>query len=169
MDSGKPTSSKVHRHMNKCDSCRKYAELCTSLKPKFTQDKHLILQNFHAGLNKKIMAGIPEKPELLPESGRKVRDHNWPFRRLALMPSLAAAVSVLAISISILFFVLPRAKQTPSLGQISTLVSAASPENVLLGVESPLEKEYAELKRTFESTSKLLISSFEFRIGPQAK
>jgi hypothetical protein len=155
--------------MSKCDSCREYAELCTSLKPKFTQDKHLILQEFEEALNKKIMAAIPEKPEPEPEPGRRATAPKGPLRRPALVPSLAATISVMAITIGVLFFVLPRAEQTPSLGQISSFVSAASPENVLINVESPLEKEYAELKRAFESTGKFLISSFEFRIGQQAK
>ena len=168
MDSGKSTSGKVQRHMSKCESCQEYAELCTSLKPKFIQDKQVILQDFDEGLNKKIMAAIPEKPELVYESGQRTQKRRRSFRRPALIPSLAAALTVLVISISI-FFVLPRTKQTPSLGQISTLVSAASPENVLLKVESPLEKEYTELKRAFESTGKYLISSFEFRLGQQAK
>ncbi len=160
MDSGKPTSRKVQRHMRRCDSCREYAELCTSLKPKFTQDKKAILEDFDESLNKKIMMAIPGRTELGTEPRRKT---------LALIPSLAAAITVLVISVSIIFLTLPRSKQMPPLGPISTLVSAASPENVLLKVESPLEKEYTELKRTFESTSKFLISSFDFRIGQQAK
>ena len=168
MDSGKPTSGKVQKHMTKCDSCREYAELCTSLKPKFTKDKQSILQDFDNSLNKRIMASIPERPERTPEPGHKTRPL-WPsVRRPALIPSLAAALAVLVISIGILF-ILPRSKQTPSMGQISTLISAASPEDLLSKVESPLEKEYTELKRTLESTSKFLISSFDFRIGPQAK
>ena len=169
MDSGKSTSGKVQKHMSKCESCREYAELCTSLKPKFTQDKNLILQDFDESLNKTIMAAITEKPVPGPEQKRKERASKWQFQRPALIPSLAAVVCVVALSIGILYFALPRAKQTPSLGQISTLISAASPENMLSSVESPLEKEYAELKRAFESTGKFLISSFEFRIGQQAK
>ena len=169
IDSGKPTSGAVQKHMNKCDSCQEYAELCTSLKPMFTQDKQSILENIDETLNKKIMSSIPELPELDSESGRKFSRQNFPFRRPVLIPSLAAAFTVLVISISIIFLALPRSKQGPSLGQISTLVSAASPEDILSKLESPLEKEYAELKRTLESTSKFLISSFDFRIGQQAK
>jgi hypothetical protein len=169
MDSGKPTSSKVQRHMTKCDSCREYAELCTSLKPKFTQDKQAILEEFDESLNKKIMSGIPEHIDPGSEPSRRIHARKFSFRRPALIPSLAAALTVLVISISIIFLTLPRAKQRPTLGQISTLFSAASPEDVLSKVESPLEKEYAELKRTFESTSKYLISSFDFRLGQQAK
>lgn len=169
MDSQKATSGLVQRHMRRCDSCREYAELCASLKPKFTQDKQAILQNFDENLNKKIMMAIPEKIKFGSEPERKTRAQNSLFRRPAFVPSLAAALTVLAISISILFFALPRTKQRQPLGQISALVSAASPEDVLSKVESPLEKEYAELKRTLESTSKFLISSLDLRFGPQAK
>ena len=169
MDSQKATSGLVQRHMHRCDSCREYAELCASLKPKFTLDKQAILQDFDESLNKKIMMAIPEQIELGLEPVRKTHAHKYPFRRPVLIPSLAAALTVLVISISIIFFALPRSKQRPPLGQISALVSAASPEDVLSKVESPLEKEYTELKRTLESTSKFLISSFDFRIGQQAK
>jgi hypothetical protein len=160
MDSGKTTSGNVQRHMNKCDSCREYAELCTSLKPKFNLDKQVILEEFDESLNKKIMSTIPEKPGSGSAPGR---------RAPALIPSLAIALTVSVISIGIIFMAFPRSKQVPSLGQISTLVSAAYPEDFLSKVESPLEKEYTELKRTLESTSKFLISSFDFRIGQQAK
>lgn len=168
MDSGKPISGNVQKHLSKCDSCREFAELCISLKSKFTKDKRAILQGFDEGLNKKIMASIPERPEMTPELGRRARASKKPLRSPVLIPSLAAALTVLVISIS-LIFVLPHSKQAQSLGQISTLISAASPENMLSKVESPLEKEYTELKRAFESTSKYLISSLDFRIGPQAR
>jgi hypothetical protein len=168
MDSGKPISGNVQKHLSKCDSCREYAELCTSLKPKFARDKQIILDKFDDSLNEKIMASVPENPELTPEQKQRARTSWRQGRRPALIPSLAAALTVLVISISILFL-LPRSKHTPSLGQISSLVSAASPQGVLSKVESPLEKEYTELKRTLESTSKFLISSIDFRIGSQAQ
>jgi len=169
MDSGKTISGKVHRHMQRCGSCRKYAEFCTSLKPRLIQDKRPILEGFDETLNKKIMSSIPEILGRESEVARKASRQKFPFHRPAVIPSLAAAVVVLAVSISIIFFALPRSKQKPALDQISTLLSAASPEDVLSRVESPLEKEYTELKRTLESTSKYLISSFDVRIGPQAK
>jgi hypothetical protein len=168
MDSGKSISGNVQKHLSKCDSCREFAELCTSLKPTFTKDKQAILRDFDDSLNKRIMASIPDKSEHTPEPGHRVRASKRSVRRPVLIPSIAAALAVLVISISILF-ILPRSRQAPSLGQISALISAASPEEVLSKVESPLEKEYTELKRAFESTSKYLISSLDFRIGPQAK
>jgi hypothetical protein len=169
LDSGKSISGFLQKHLQRCDSCREYAEFCTSLKPEFAEYKKAILEDFNEGVNKKIMAAIPDKSEWRSGQDRKVSAHKFTLRRTAFIPSLAAALAVLAVSISIVFFALPRAKQTPPIGQISALISAASPEDVLSKVESPLEKEYTELKRTFESTSKYLISSLDFRIGQQAK
>lgn len=169
MDSGKTISGKVHRHIQRCDSCREYAELCTSLKPRSIQDKRSILENFDKALNEKIMSSIPETPEWESAPDRKAFGKIFPFRRPTLIPSLAAALTVLAVAVGILFLALPSTKPVPPLDRISTLVSAASPEDVLSKVESPLEKEYTELKRTFESTGKYLIQSFEFRLGQQAK
>lgn len=168
MDSGKPVIGNVHRHMSKCDSCREYAELCTTLKPKFAQDKIDILQDFDDSMNKRIMAAIPQAAASGADPERRARRKLRSVTRPALIPSLAGVFVVLVITIGILF-ILPRTKQTPSLGQISALISAASPEEVLSKVESPLEKEYVELKRVLESTSKVLISPFDIRIGPQAK
>ena len=169
MDSQKAASGLVQRHIHRCDSCREYAKLCASLKPKFTRDKQAVFQNFDENLNKKIMSAIPEKTQPGSEPERKILVQKTLFRRPSLIPSLAAALSVLVIVISILFFAIPRSKQRQPLGQISALVSAASPEDVLSKVESPLEKEYTELKRALESTSKFLISSLDLRIGQQAK
>ena len=169
MDSGKTISSAVHNHMQRCDSCREYAEICTSLKPVFAKDKQFILENFDKGLNERIMSAVPEVLESGTESGRKAFRQKFPLRRPALIPSLAAALAVLVISASVIFLALPRAKQAPSLGQISTLISAASAEDMISKVESPLEVEYSELKRAFESTGKYLIQSFEFQLGQQAK
>jgi hypothetical protein len=168
-DSGKPISGLLQRHLQKCGSCRKYAEFCTSLKPKFTQDKQNILEDFDESMNKKIMAAIYEKPDHVSETEKKAFSPSWLSRKPILIPSLTAAASILVIVIGLLFFVLLHPKPTPPIDPISTLISAASPVDVLSKVESPLEKEYTELKRAFESTGKYLISSLDLRIGQQAK
>jgi hypothetical protein len=169
LDSGKSISGLLQRHLQRCDSCREYAAFCTSLKPKFIQDRQAILDNFDEDMNKKIMAAIPDRPEQVSGQRQKTRSRSWASRRPALIPSLAAAVSVLVIVIGIYFIARPVPEKTPPIGQISSLISAASPEDMLSKMESPLEKEYTELKRAFESTGKYLISSLDFRLGQQAK
>jgi len=158
VDSGETLPGKVRRHIARCDSCRKYAEFCASLKPRFTRDEQALLADFDESMTERIMRGASEREEPRTRAQHRTR---------ILIPALAAAVTVLVVCAGVLFLSLPRSKPAPVLGRVSPLVIAASPENVLSKVESPLEREYAELKRTLESTSKVLISSLDFRIDRQ--
>ena len=164
-DSEKPVSGFVKKHARRCDSCREFARLCESLKPKFAQDKLALLENADGTLDKKILSALSE--ERVSASERHRASRKFMARRPALVPSLAAAFLVLAISLSILFIVIPYSKKTDSFGRPSELVSAAAPEVLLAKVESPLEKEYRELKKTFNSTAEYLRSVLDFHIGEE--
>lgn len=166
-DSGKPISGFVKNHAHRCDSCRKFAQLCESLKPEFAQDKHSILENSGEALNKKIISALSKERASL--SGRQGTARKYLARKPALVPYLAAAFVVLAISLSIIFIVIPRARDTSSFGRPSELVSAASPEVLLVKAESPLEKEYLELKKTLNTTTEYLRSVLDFHIGEQTE
>jgi len=166
-DSGKPITGHVKRHTNQCDTCREFAQLCESLKPKFAQDKHAILKNYDEALRKRIITALDRESISMPD--RQVVTRKLKARRPALLPALAAAFLILAVFISIIFLAVPRTKNATSMGRISELVSAATPEDMLVKVESPLEREYVELKKTLDSTTKFLLSSLNFRIGQQAE
>jgi hypothetical protein len=60
-DSGKPLSGFVKNHTHRCDSCREFAQICESLKPKFAQDKHAILEKTDGELNKKIISALSKE------------------------------------------------------------------------------------------------------------
>ncbi len=167
VDSEKPIPGYVKHHTHRCDTCREFAQLCESLKPKFAQDKQVLLENYDEALNKKIITALPR--ESRPILDQQVMTRKLKTRRPVLLPALSAAFLVLAVSISIIFLAVPRSENATSLGRISDLVSAASPEGVLMKVESPLEREYVELKQTLGSTTKFLLSSLNFRIGQQAE
>ena len=164
-DSEKPVSGFVKNHTRRCDSCREFARLCESLKPKFAQDKLALLENADRALNKKIISALAE--ERASASEQHAASRKLMAQRPALVPFLAAAFLVLAISLSLIFIVIPYSKKTASFGRPSELVSAASPEVFLAKVESPLEKEYQELKKTFNSTTEYLRSVLDFHIGEQ--
>lgn len=164
-DSGKPLSGFVKNHTQRCDSCREFAQLCESLKPKFAQDKHAILKNYDEALSKKIISALPK--ERASESGRLRISRKFLTRRKVLIPSLAAAFMVVAISASIIFIAVHRSRNMGPFGHPSELVSAASPEVLLAKAESPLETEYQELKKTLDTTTKFLRSYLEFHIGSQ--
>ena len=162
-DSGKPVSGFVKNHTRRCDSCREFARHCESLKPKFAQDKLTLLENADKALDKKILTALAEERESMSEPQAVSR--KFMARRPALVPSLSAAFLVLAVSLIIIFIVIPYSKKTESFGRPSELVSAASPEVLLAKVESPLEKEYQALKKTFNSTTEYLRSVLDFQIG----
>jgi len=164
-DSGKPVSGFVKNHSHRCNSCREFAQLCESLKPKFAQDKHAILENTDRALDEKIISALSEERASL--SSRQGTGRKYHARRPALVPSLAAASLVIAISLSIVFIVIPHSRKTTSFIRPSELVSAASPEVLLVKVESPLKKEYLELKKTFNTTTEYLRSVLDFDIGEQ--
>jgi hypothetical protein len=166
-DSGKPISGFVKNHTHRCDSCREFAQLCESLKPKFAQDKHAILENTGEALNKKIISALSKERTSL--SGRQGIARKYPARKPAIVASLAAASLVIAISFSIIFIVIPRSKKITSFVRPSELVKAASPELLLVKAESPLKKEYLELKKTFDSTAEYLRSVLDFHIGEQVE
>ncbi|MGD8534874.1 MAG: hypothetical protein PVF66_03420 [Candidatus Aminicenantes bacterium] len=166
-DSGKPISTFVKNHTHRCDSCREFAQLCESLKPKFAQDKQSILENTDEVLNKKIIAALSK--ERVSLSVRKGTARKFLARKPALVASLAGVFMILAISLSIIFLVIPHARDTSSFGRPSELVSVASPEVLLVKAESPLEKEYLELKKTFSTTTEYLRSVLDFHIGEETE
>ncbi len=169
LDTGKPIPGRVKNHLQRCDACREFAAFCTSLKPKLAQDKDIILERADIALTEKIISKIHQDLEAKPIPVRKTLFGKLADRRLSLIPSLSAALVVLGILVSILFLMHPRSQERARLGQLSALVKAASPEDVLTRVESPLETEYRELKQTLDSTTRFLLSSLEFRLGQQAK
>ncbi len=169
LDTGKPIPGRVKSHLQRCENCRAFATFCTSLEPKFVQDKSIILERSPEALTKKIMSNIPEDFKAESAIENKTLIQKIIVHRPVLIPSLSAALVVLVILSSILFLTHSRSQQADSLGQLSTLVKAASPGDVLSKMESPLETEYMELKQALDSTTKFLFSSLEFRIGQQAK
>lgn len=162
-DSGKPLRGFVKKHTHRCDSCREFARLCESLKPRFAQDKQAILENSGRALVQKIMSALPEEKSSVP--GHQVAARKFLARKPALAASLAAASLVLAVSLSLIFIVIPHSRETASFGQPLELLNAASPQVLLAKAESPLEKEYLELKKTFNTTTEYLRYFLDFHIG----
>jgi len=169
LDTGKPIPGSVKSHLQRCDACREFAAFCTSLKPTFAQDKDAILKSVDKALTEKIMSKIHDDLKAKAVHEHKTLLRKMAARRPALIPSLSAALVVLGILMSILFLTNLRSQDPDPLGQLSTLVKSASPEDMLARVESPLETEYRELKQTLDSTTRFLLSSLEFRLGQQAK
>jgi hypothetical protein len=166
-NSGKPLSGRLLRHTHRCSTCHEFARFCGSLKTKLAQDKQDILDDHDKVLDQKVISEVHKELTSIP--GRQAEPRKKTAQRPALVPILAAAFLILAVSMSIIFLTVPRSEKEISLGRISELVSAASPEDILGKLESPLEREYLELKQTLDSTTKFLLSSFNYHIGQQAE
>jgi hypothetical protein len=167
VNSGKPLSRRLLHHTHRCDSCHEFAQICGLLKIKFAQDKQAILDNHDRAADQKLISSLSEELASIP--GHQAEPRKSKAKRPALVPVFAAAFLVLAVSVSIIFLAVPSSEKAKSLGRISELVSAASPEDLLGQFETPLEREYQELKQTLGSTTKFLLSSFNYHIGQQAE
>jgi hypothetical protein len=165
--SGKPLSDRLLRHTRRCDSCHEFAQFCGALNSKLAQDKQAILDNHDEAVDQKIITALSKElasiSTLQTDLGKSKR------RQPALVPVLTAAFIVLALSLSIFFLAVPHSEKDMSMGHISEWISTASPADILGKFESPLEKEYVELKQTLNSTTKFLISSLDYHIGQQAE
>ncbi len=167
VNSGKPLPGRLLRHTRRCASCHEFAQFCGSLRPKLAQDKRAVLDHHTDEFNQKIMSALSKELSSIPAAQPGIQKSKT--QRPALIPVLAAALLVLAVSLSIILLRAPRSEKEISLVRISEVVSAASPEDVLGRLETPLEKEYVELKQTLNSTTKFLLSSLNYHIGPQAE
>ncbi len=165
VDSKKQIPAFTKRHLGRCDSCRKFTQLCGSLKQRFAHDTTAILKGYNKAIDQKIISALPEIKESRSTLSRQGVGPNLFSKRTFLVPSLVAASLVLVISISILFLTLPRSSEVNSLANMSDLFKRAYPVRILEKAESPLEKEYTELKETIESTAKFLISRLDVRLG----
>jgi len=165
VDSKKQIPAFTKRHLGWCDSCQEFAQLCGSLKQRFTHDTSAILKGYNKAIDQKVISALPEIKESRSTLSRPGLVSNLFSKRTFLVPSLVAASLVMVISISILFLTLPRSKEVNSLANISDIFNRAHPALILEKAESPLEKEYIELKETIESTAKFLISRLDVRLG----
>jgi len=165
VDSKKQIPAFTKRHLGRCDSCQEFAQLCGFLKQRFATDTAAVLKGYNKAIDQKVISALPEIKESRSILSRPGQGFNLFSKRTFLVPSLVAASLVLVISISILFMTLPRSKEVNSLANISDIFNRAHPARILEKAESPLEKEYIELKETIESTAKFLISRLDVRLG----
>lgn len=160
MDSGKPISEPLGRHLRRCASCREFAQLCESLNHKFIQDKPDFTEDYNEALNEKIRSAWDRRPKPRSVSARKP----------ALVPVLVSAFVVLAISISIFFLTAPHSSKSTPMNQLFEYdIAKTSLENMLGKVESPLELEILGMKQTMMSTTEFLLSCIDINLGQKAE
>ncbi len=161
LDSGKPLSGRVEKHLRSCGACREFARLSKELERRLTKDAVTLIQGARGDLGKKSMPAVsaPAKPGVAVSAPSRGE-----FSRLK--PILAAAGLLAAVGISLIWVFTPRSEKLPPLnGLFEFTRPQAYLESALLKAEAPYEEEIQELKRTVKSTADYLRARFDIKLG----
>lgn len=164
LDLGKGLPGFVTRHVRHCKTCREFSHLSQLLNRELVREAPQFLRQSKRddSLNEKILSALTFKAgPVVPKKRGRLRS---PFR----VPALAAAVVVLVVTIGIIWQTIP--SRVPNTGgeimnDLSELeIGSVSWQDMVGGVESPLETEMQELKQSVHSAAEFLISNLDIKI-----
>lgn len=156
LDSGKPLSKSLSRHLNRCTSCREFVNLHRSLEEMNIKDLPCLPEERERAIAAKIISALNRSPE----------EEKAPTRRAVLLPVFVSALVLVAIATSIYFLAVPRSGPgylLDSFAEIDGTISSF--EDRLERMGFPLEAEYADLKQTMKSTTEFFASYLDIKIG----
>jgi hypothetical protein len=169
MDSGKPLSGTVKRHLLRCASCREFAGVAEDAGRRLTRDAKELIGFGDQALAERVKASLRDQIEArisAPES----RSRRKPDFRLgpgfSLKPILAAVAALLVVGAGVLWVVKsrpqPMAELTPPfrIENPGTYLVAA-----LEKVNSPYEKEMRLWRQTIDGAAKTLEAAFDLGLG----
>ena len=164
LDLGKGLPGFVTRHVQHCKTCREFSHLSQMLNRELVREAPQFLPQSKRddSLNEKILTVLAAKPR--PAASKKRRRLWSPFP----VPALAAAVVVLVVTIGIIWQTIP--SRVPNTGgeivnDLSEFrITSVSWQDMVGGVESPLETEMKELKQSVNSAAEFLISNLDIKI-----
>jgi hypothetical protein len=158
LDKGDTFSNKIQHHLQNCGSCRDFAEFSQQLETRSAAAQPDFQQGFPISLPGRIMAALDA-----PSQARSQRRF---FSTL--LPVASSAVLILAVSASVYFLTTPRLQPLEPLEELLPLNQAqTSLGQTLNQLDSPLEKEYQNLKSTVEATTDYLLSRFDIKLGQE--
>ncbi len=167
IDSGKPLSGTVKRHLLRCASCREFAGLAEDAGRRLTRDAGVLIGSVDRSLAGRVRASLGEEsesPASQPGAGLRLRPG---FR---LRPVLAAAAALVVVGAGVLWIVRSRPQ---SATELAPPFQIEQPEVYLLAavekVNSRYEKEMRLWKETFDSTAKTLEACFDIGLGEEKK
>jgi hypothetical protein len=161
IDSGKPLSGSVKRHLLRCSSCREFSRLAEDTGRRLTRDAGVLLGSVDPKLAKRVQASLGDRIESTESlSGHGVR----------LRPILAAAAALVVVGASVLWVVRSRPQRMPAL---TPPYQIEQPRSYLVAalekVRSPYEKEIRLWKDTFDSTAETLKACFDIGLGEETR
>jgi hypothetical protein len=177
IDSGKPLSGTVKRHLLRCASCREFAGFAEDTGRRLTRDAGVLVGSVDQSLADSVKSSLGhwvESPTFRPGANLRLPDAltqksgNWGIDNL--VPILAAAATLVVVGASVLWVVRSRPQPMPELTppfQIET--PGAYLEAAVEKVGSPYEKEIRRWKEAFDSTAKTLEACFDIGLGEGKK
>jgi hypothetical protein len=161
IDSGKPLSGTVKRHLLRCASCRESAGLAEETGRRLTRDAGVLLESVDRSLAKRVQASLGDQLES-PAS--------HPGASLRLRPILTAAAALVVVGASVLWVVRSRPQRMPALTPPFQIEKpGAYLEAAVEKVGFPYEKEIRRWKDAFDSTAKTLKACFDIGLGEGKK
>jgi hypothetical protein len=157
LDSGRPLTGRVERHLLRCASCREFAGRSQEIGRLLARQAASLLQVPATSLEDGIRRRLGEAVEAPAPASRK---------RLRLGPALAAAGALGIVTLTIIGVVSSRPGRMPPLDPPLSLESpAAYLEIAFRRAESPYEEELRALKQAWSSAARALQASLEVDLG----
>ncbi|MCP4218345.1 MAG: hypothetical protein GY765_27155 [bacterium] len=174
MDTGKPLSTFVRRHINSCSGCKRFADAAGILDKQLAAEAEKFILPADGQLEERIIAALNspvsnQSGEVLHAGDSKVTRFFNPSRRL-LGPALAAALVVLLVTAGIWLMVSPMDSGS-QFEENSTMQLPVFqvPNNTLQKitdtVESPLQQEVQSLENAAKSAKNFFAVQLNVKLG----
>jgi hypothetical protein len=163
MDSGKPLSGAVKRHLLRCASCREFAGAAEDAGRRLTRDAGVLIGSVDPSLAKRVQASLKDRvgAAALPQ-GAGLR----PRPILRLRPVLTAAVALVVVGASVLYVVRWRPQPT---SELRPMFQIEQPGVYLVAAlekaRSPYDEEIRRWKDTIDGAAKTLEGCFDIGLG----
>lgn len=157
IDSGKPMSDAVKRHLLRCASCREFAGFAEDTGRRLTRDAGVLLGSVDPSLGKRVQASLGDLGEAAPSHAGAT---------LRLRPILAAVAALFIVGAGVLWLVRSRPQPTPELAPPFQIEKPGFYlEAAVEKARSPYEKEMRLWKETFDGAAKTLEACFDIGLG----
>ena len=160
LDTDKPLSSHLERHLQGCDACRGFFRFGSSLPQRSEADLFPLLSTDSGDLSRRILLHLDQAPAGGLE-GRK----RFPFETV---PAVAAALTLTVMVLSVIFLRPAPASDLSRLNPLSEWGKARSNlSGVLARMDSPYRTELENLRVSATAAADFFRSFLDIRLGDE--
>jgi hypothetical protein len=174
LDSGKPLTALVRRHLRRCASCREFYGVGEEMGVRMRQDAAALLGSADPSLTEKVLSslGVDGRVESGVQSAAPSLQPELKSKWWGMRPVLTAAASLTIIAISLVWVLSSRRAGMPGLGLDAALGLDAPGvylEKALQKAESPYAAEIQGLKQTLKSKADAIQACLDLKLGEPTK